>query len=405
MNKWKTNFVWVGVVTSALLISSTFIFGAPKRKSPTVTIASPEDGAIIPRGTKIEINVNYQAGQGKIYSLELKVDRKPVETKLVVPPATSGSHTFSYSTFSLSEGSHTFSVYAYQTKRPTKGKDSITINISPGLAFPSVEEILWRVESNYTLIQDMKAILIARCTFNSKPFGKTDLALVYTKAPDKMRRETYLPRVKEGEKKKFSSTKMTDRKIKEMRMLIRKDRIKPTDIMITDGSKIIVLNPETMEKMVERDLIKEAGISSSQFDQMDLWYNQDEFIANHSLTLDEENSDSKRGIYALDAVPVTPNKLYSKLRMSIDYEKGIMPKFMLYQKSEEGEEELIQTIEIKRTKKILADKKERKWAYVPARIVNTSPHTVGDLITIQDYLFIRINLGLSDNLFDPEYLK
>ena len=399
MNKWKSNFVLVGIVTSIFLIFSTFVFGAskrPSRKPPQVTITSPEDGATFPKGTKIEINVNYQASQGKIYALGLRVNRKPVETKLVIPPATSGSHTFSYNTFSLSEGSHTFTVYAYQAKRPTKGKDSITINISLA-AIPSPEEILGRVEDNYSLIQDMKAILIARCTFKSKPFGKTDLALVYTKSPDKMRQETYLPRLKEEEKKKFPSKGMSDRKIREITTLIRKDKIKPTDITIINGSKMILLNPETMEKIVEIDLTAQAGISSSQFTQMDLWYNQDDFIANHTLTLDEENSDTKKAIYVVDAVPITPNELYSKIKISIDYEKGVMVKSMLYR-----EDKLVQTTETKRTRKVLINKKEKKWAYVPARIVTTPVLTAGDFITTQDYLFIRLNLGLSDNLFNAE---
>ncbi len=404
MNKWKTNFVWAGIVTSIFLIFSSFVFGAPKkdkrkppRKPPEVAITSPENGATFPRGTKIEISVNYQATKGKIYTLELRVDKKPVESKLIIPPATSGGHTFNYSTSSLSEGSHTFSVYAYQTKRPAKGKDSITINISPGVAFPSPEAILGRVESNYSLIQDMKAISIARCTFNSKPFGKTDLALVYTKSPDKMRQETYLPRLKKEEKKKFPSKGMSDRKIKEINTLIRRNKIKPTDITIINGSKMTLLNPETMEKIIEIDLTEQAGISSSQFTQMDLWYSQDEFIANHSLTLDEENSDSKKGIYAIDAVPITSNELYSKIKLFIDYEKGIMTKSMLYR-----EYKLVDTTEVKRTRRILINKKEKKWAYVPARIVSTPVLTAGDFVTTQDYLFIRLNLGLSDNLFNPE---
>ena len=115
----------------------------------------------------------------------------------------------------------------------------------------------------------MRTLQTAYCTLNGDLFGEYDLALVYFKSPNKLRQETYLPRP-EGEGGSFPSGKLNEKQIEKMDKLILTEQIQPTDIVISNSSTMTLINPATNEKFMEADLAQDAGMSPSQFTQMDL---------------------------------------------------------------------------------------------------------------------------------------
>ena len=331
--------------------------------SQSVSITSPESGVSVSQGRTLEISVNYQS-EKSISKLTLSVDQDVVASAEITPPSTSGIYTFSLDTGGISVGSHTVTVVAYTTKVGVGhlivvGRDNIRINITPPLV--EVEDLLRKLQANYSLIQDMKAKTTSSCKLDSKTFGEVDHSILHFKAPDKMKIVAYAT--------------------EEMKEI--------DNIVIISGQKMYAIQ-KGMEEFEEVDLLKETGLTSAQFSQMDLCYKTDEFINNHNLEMDEKNSDLSKSIYAIDAIPKTSNALYSKLKLFIDYEKGLLVKYKVYKG-----ENLREAMEVKKCKKI------DNLAWLPTSILTTAFISSGNFETIEKYTETELNIGIPDSEFEP----
>jgi len=232
---------------------------------------------------------------------------------------------------------------------------------------PTVEEALQKVVDNYALVQDFKADMILTSTLNGQPFGTTEYCRYYFKAPNKEKTESF-----------------TDA-----------SRLTKTDIMITNGSNMHLINLASNTKETV-DLLTDAGINATQFNQMDLYYNQPLFLNSNIIVRDNSSSDLNNMIISLDVIPNTPNNIYDKLSVCIDYYKGIITKHSIYKKDTWGQISLVQEI------KTLDSQQMPNGAWLPIKMEKTPNLASGTLISTLIYNNLQINAGLADLDFDPD---
>ncbi|OGX34388.1 MAG: hypothetical protein A3I43_06490 [Omnitrophica WOR_2 bacterium RIFCSPLOWO2_02_FULL_50_19] len=227
---------------------------------------------------------------------------------------------------------------------------------------PTAQEVLKKVADNYALINDMKANQTLTATLDGKPFGDTDYCIYYFMKPNKEKTETY-----------SGADRLT----------------KTDDTIIMNGSAMYLVNPGT--KMVKTvDLLSEANITSGQFSQMDICYNLPNFLKAHTISRNDAETDFNKGLIAVDAIPNSPNSLYNKLQVQIDYNKGLIIKSSLYK-----DNNLIQVIETTESQQM------PNGAWVPKVMVKKPVLSSGQFITTMTYENISINTGLKDLDFDP----
>ena len=131
---------------------------------------------------------------------------------------------------------------------------------------------------------------------------------------------------------------------------------------------------------------------------MDIYYKPDDFLQTHTLKSNDSKTDFENKIVALEAVPKVENRVYAKLELYIDYNKGILAKNVLYKKAEEGdgEPELLQSIEIKESKEMA------NGAWVPLKMEKIPVLSSGNMVSTLVYSNIEINTGLRDADFEPD---
>lgn len=234
-------------------------------------------------------------------------------------------------------------------------------NISYQIINPTVEETLQKVADNYAKIHDFKADMVFSSTLNGQPFGETEYCRYFFMSPDKEKTET------------FSDS----------------SRITKTDIIIMDGSIIHMINPVDSIKQ-RTDLLKENNITDSQFNQMNIYYNQDNFLKNHTITKNDLETNFDKIIVALDATPNKKSDLYTKLRLYVDYTKGLLVKMEFYKN-----DELPQSIEVTITNQM------PNKAWLPIEMTKNPNLLSAALISTVNYSDLRINTGLTNSDFDP----
>jgi len=232
---------------------------------------------------------------------------------------------------------------------------------------PTVEEALQKVADNYAKIYDLTADITLTSMLDDQPFGETDYCRYYFKAPDKERTDSFLSEV----------------------------RATKAEMVIINGSSMYLIDPIN-SLSVEVDLLEETGIDSSQFNQMDIYYNLANFLNNHTLTQNNAETDFVNLIIAFDAIPAAQNSLYSKLTLFIDYNIGVLMKSYLYKENESGQVELLQTIQAIEAQQLPGG------AWWITKMNKIPVLTSGNLIDTVAYSNLLINIGLTDSDFDPE---
>lgn len=231
---------------------------------------------------------------------------------------------------------------------------------------PTIEEILKKVADNYGKIYDLKADMIFSSTLDGKPLGTTEYCCYYFKAPNKERTDSF--------------SDLT--------------RANMTDENIINGSTMYLIDPlRGVTQSV--DLLAQTGLNSGQFNQMDLYYNQTNFLNNHVIVKDDPNSDFNNATVAFDAIPKVQNGLYSKLELYIDFNKGVLLKICMYKKNEDSQQALVQTLEATATQQM------PNGAWIPVKIKKTPNFTSGTLISTIAYVTPQVNIGLRDADFNP----
>ena len=333
-----------GVVWFDDLALSTAVNSAPQ-----ITNIAPADNSDILLGAKVNIAVSAT-----------DADNDPIEYQFSIAGT-------------IKQAWSSASTYPWQTSEADLGLNSVTCEvrdnkggvasktISLRVINPTVEEILQKVADNYAKIYDLKADMTLTSTLNGEPFGETNYCRYYFKAPNKENTETF-----------SGATRATK-----------------TEAIITDSSNMHLI--DHLKKTTQSiDLLTEVGINSDQFSQMDLYYNQSNFLNNHTIIRNPETSDLNNFIVALEAVPKTENNIYTKLGLYIDYNKGLLSKIIYYKN-----EELPQILEAQETKQM------PNGAWVVSVLKKTPNLKAGNLIITLTYANLQINTSLSDSIFDP----
>jgi len=331
---------------------------SPKPKPnqpPVISSLTPADGSIFLASAKITI---------KVVASDPDKDNLQYRFSIggTIKQDWSTADTYTWQTQTSDTGAVGITCEVKDTKAATAAK-----TIAYSIINPTVQDILKKVADNYGLIYDLKADMTLSSTLNGNPFGETQYCRYYFKAPNKEKTETY---------------SNATRSLK-------------TDIIIINGSTMHLVNP--IDKIKQQvDLLADANINSSQFNQMDIYYNQKNFLSGHTVTRNNTNTDFNNMIIALDALPNSPNNLYSKLELYIDYNKGLLVKSCLYKENENKQLELMQTIESEENRQM------PNGAWIPVKMKKNPNLTAGILISNLTYTNYQINTGLRDYDFDPE---
>lgn len=337
---------WSDAVNNTIILDSS---------PPEITAVIPGDSSTFLAGAKVSIQINAH-----------DADNDPLECQFSIggsiKQSWSTSNAYIWQTSDSDTGSVDILCEVKDSNKGTKVSKIASYNIIN----PTVEEILQSVADNYDNIYDFEADMILSSTLNGQPFGETEFCRYYFKAPNKEKTESFSD--------SYRATK--------------------TEAIIIDGPNMYLV--DTINKIIQQvDLLTEAGISSVQFSQMDIYYDQSSFLNNHTSARNNSKTDFNKMIIAIDAIPKVPNNLYSKLELYVDYNKGLLVKSCLYKENESRQMELIQTIEVIESQKI------SNGAWLPIKMVKNPHLTSGALISTLTYINPQINAGLTDLDFDP----
>lgn len=163
--------------------------------------------------------------------------------------------------------------------------------------------------------------------------------------------------------------------------------LNPIISIVTNGWKQFSINHYT-HGVDELNLLEEGEITPGEFEILDLNYNTDRFLANHSISLSGSYMDNGEIVYVIEAVPTWSERLYSKLDLHVKYDHGIVNKLITY-----VADTIMVTTEV--SKESLID--GRFWVATEFE----------DRVSVRDTLLrtkvvldsIHINAGLPDNEF------
>ena len=317
---------------------------------PQIASIEPPDNSTFLSGAKITIKINslYSGADSLEYQFSLGG---------AVQQPWSNLNTYLWQT----KDSDTSAVSVTCDIRNTTGKTA-SKTITLHIINPTVEEALQKAAENHAKISDFTADMSVSSTLNGKPLEETQYCRYYFKAPNKEKTETY------------SNSAKTIK----------------IDAIIINGSNMYLIDPVNKTTQ-EVNLLAEAGIDSTQFNQTDLYYNQAGFLSNHTVTKNNIETDFLNMIICFDAVPKEPSNLYSKLELCVDYNKGLLTKITHYKN-----DELPQAIEVTESKQMV------NGAWLASKIKKTPNLTAGDLVVILSYSNIQTNTGLTNLDFDPK---
>ncbi|MDD5465940.1 MAG: hypothetical protein PHP73_06335 [Candidatus Omnitrophica bacterium] len=323
-------------------------------KPPVIARILPKDNSVFLAGAAINIKA-YAFGP----------DHDPLQYQFsiggTVKQAWSSSNTYIWQTSPADKGAVSITC---EVKDSNSNLTSKTISIR--IIDPTAQEVLKRVADNYAKISDFSANMTLSSTLNAKPFGATDYCRYYFKAPNKEKTETFNDAA---------------RKVK-------------NDIIIISGTNMHLINPIANIKQTV-DLLADAGISSTEFSQLDLHYNQTLFLSKNTVSRNDLNTDFNNMIIALDASPNEKNNIYDKLGILIDYKKGLITKFSIYRINQANILELVQETAA------VGFRKLPNGAWLPVKMTKNPNLTSGKLISTLIYNNLKINQNLSDDIFDP----
>jgi hypothetical protein len=137
------------------------------------------------------------------------------------------------------------------------------------------------------------------------------------------------------------------------------------------------------------DFASEAGINSSQYARMNIYYKMADFLHDHTIATSASKTDFARMIIVIDAIPNIPNSLYSRLELYINYRNGVLMKSCLYK-----DNLLIQCLEVVEVEEL------PNGLCLPIKMNKIPALKEGSLIATVRYENLQVNLGLPDSEFD-----
>lgn len=322
---------------------------------PEVTSIQPENSSIFLAGAKINITISAT-----------DFNNDPLQYQFLIggtiKQAWSSANTYIWQT----QVSDTSTVSIACGIRDNRGGEASTV-IVYSIINPTVQDVLKKVADNYAKIYDFTANMTLSSTLNNQPFGETEYCKYYFKSPNKEKTETYSDT--------YRATK--------------------TDVIVVDGANMHLIDPINNIKQ-QVDLLADADVTAAQFNQMDIYYNQANFLDNHTVAKNDTDTDFINAFVALDVFPKTSNNIYDKLGILIDYFKGVIAKYSIYKKNESNELELIQET------KTIEYLQMPNGVWLPSKMVKTPKLTEANLVSTLTYDNLQVNTGLVDLDFDPE---
>ena len=321
---------------------------------PQITSITPQDGSQFLSGPKIDIKAAAYDPDGN--TLEYQFSIRGSVVRAWAPLNSYLSQTDIFDTGSLS--------VLCEVRDNLGGFAQGTVIYT--LHNPTPEQIFQRVKDNAALVQDKVAFVNMTSTLNAKPFGDAIYTTQYFKTPDKERTDD------------FSTIERTQK----------------TKTIITTGPLIYFINPGT-KSVQQMNLAEQMQVDQSRLDAMNELEDISVFLDNHNVTIDRVNSDFTRGLIMVELIPTAAFPAYSKLRLLIDYFKGVEVSNAIYRVDKKsGQEKLKQMIEIGETQNI-------DGAWVGTKMTKTS--YLGTNVFRSDLILseIKVNQGISDSVFDP----
>ncbi len=228
--------------------------------------------------------------------------------------------------------------------------------VNAGISYaepPTAGEILQRNADNAAGVQDMKAKGVYNGSFQGNPYPADEERLIWIKHPDKS---------------------------KIMSLSTGK-----AEIMNGNMRYIIDVSTESVS-------MEGYGVSNN---QLDYTYHLDDFMAANSVTLIDSEVIDGDNVYTIEITPNEENVLYSKIVMSINYEKGLIVKKELYDYTEykASTEEMLeyQTYTV-----------GELTINQPTKMKHTLHFDDGEIINEVEYQDIEFNTGIDDSLFEVE---
>lgn len=206
------------------------------------------------------------------------------------------------------------------------------------------EVILGKIADNYALIKDMAVTITDVSQVGDNP-SKTSVRDMVMKPPDKT---------------KITSSEVT---------------------IITDGDKTTIKEPgQEPVTLNASDYTVQTTPS-----QIDYFYHLKEFMEKHRVEL---VSNEGKGVYVLEAYPLTEEKLYSKLRLKVNTQE----KIELYSEIYDERGKLMYRKEI-------LDYNNKDGITIPIRYQETAYLETGNIVNIARLEGIKLNTGISDEEF------
>ena len=315
------------------------------KPAPVVSITLPIDGSEIDIGEIIAVVVAFgpdETGKQNVKMIRLEIDGVLHDTYANPANIKEGTCQFTVDTGILGIGEHTLKATAIMAQEGTGHESSSTIRIT--VVQPTPDNILKKLENNYSKIQDISATITDTSQVGNNP-SKTTIRDMVMKSPDKM---------------KITSPDVT---------------------IITDGDKTTIKEPgQEPVTLSALDYTVETTPS-----QMDYFYHLKEFMEKHRV---EVVSNEGKGVYILEAYPVTEEKLYSKLRIKVNTQD----KVELYNEIYDEAGKLMY-------KKETLDYNTTGGVIIPTRYQETTYFETGNIVNTAKLEGIRLDTGVSDEEF------
>ncbi|MDD5668898.1 MAG: outer membrane lipoprotein-sorting protein [Candidatus Omnitrophica bacterium] len=228
---------------------------------------------------------------------------------------------------------------------------------------PTNEEILGKVRDNYSQIKDFKSDAIFSTSLNSKKISGVSYCRLSFLVPYNEKMESF-----------------ADEK-----------RAQKTNILITRGGKISMINCSTGETRTI-DLAGENNLSNDALLEKDVYYNTDKYIAANTLTRNDEFSRLDEKLIYIEATPKSDDESVGKTGMLVSYDKGIIVEMKMF----DNEGNLMQI------RKVLRDKQMPQGFWMPVKTEKIPVISMGTLQSTLTLLDPEVNIGLTENDFDPE---
>jgi len=322
-------------------------------RAPIISSITPANGSTILAGAKIDIQA-IAISQNTPLKYQFTIGG-------TIKQAWTTSNTYSWQTSAADTSTVSIKCEVKDSKSQISSK---TISIS--IINPTVQQILQKVADNYAKIRDYKTDMEMSSTLDGKPFAEPAYCRYFYMAPNKEKTET------------FSDAARTIK----------------TDVIIINNTNMHLIDPVKNIKQTV-NLLQDKGITESEYKQGDIYYNLSSFLTQHNIIRNDINSKLDEKLVYIEATPKIKGKLYDKVAFLIDYSKGALSKFQIYQYNENNNLELIQETTT------INSKQFTNGAWLPEKMTKTPNLEDHAFISTATYTNLQINMGLTAIDFDP----